>query len=138
MFRVGLVDNPAAATANLEHPGIVSVFEIRQHDGSHFFSMGFMEVKNIARLVRSGPLPPKQAAEITRKIAEATDYAHEHGVIHCDLKPANVLLDRSGAPKVTNFGLAKNLLPDSPMVSESVCYLISAGAFATLLASLVM
>jgi hypothetical protein len=102
----------AEAAANLDHPGIVPVFEIGQHNGHHFFSMGFMEGKSIAELVRSGPLPPRQAAEITRKIADAIDYAHRQGVIHRDLKPANVLLDGYGEPKVTDFGLAKNLIHD--------------------------
>ena len=103
----------AEAAANLDHPGIVPIFEIGQHEGQHFFSMGFVEGKSLADRVKDGPLPPKEAAEFTRKIAEAIAYAHEKGVIHRDLKPANVLLDLQGEPKVTDFGLARRLEQDS-------------------------
>ena len=75
--------------------------------------MGFIEGRSLADRVKDGPLPPKEAAAITKKIAEAIAYAHENGVIHRDLKPANVLLDGSGEPKVTDFGLARKLEQDS-------------------------
>jgi WD40 repeat protein/tRNA A-37 threonylcarbamoyl transferase component Bud32 len=97
----------AQAAATLDHPGIVPVYEIGQHDGQHYFSMGYVDGKSLADRVAKGPLPPKEAAEITRKIAEAIAYAHEKGVIHRDLKPANVLMDANGEPKVTDFGLAR-------------------------------
>ncbi|MFM2012606.1 MAG: Serine/threonine-protein kinase PrkC, partial [Planctomycetota bacterium] len=97
----------AQAAATLDHPGIVPVYEIGQHDGQHYFSMGYVEGKSLADRVAKGPLPPKEAAEITRKIAEAIAYAHDKGVIHRDLKPANVLMDANGEPKVTDFGLAR-------------------------------
>jgi WD40 repeat protein/tRNA A-37 threonylcarbamoyl transferase component Bud32 len=97
----------AQAAATLDHPGIVPVYEIGQHDGQHYFSMGFIEGHSLAERVAKGPLPPKDAAEITRKIGEAIAYAHDKGVIHRDLKPANVLMDANGEPKVTDFGLAR-------------------------------
>ena len=103
----------AEAAATLDHPGIVPIFEIGQHEGQHFFSMAFIEGNSLADRVKNGPLPPKEAAEITMKLAEAIAYAHENGVIHRDLKPANVLLDRHGEPKVTDFGLAKKVTGDS-------------------------
>jgi len=99
----------AEAAANLDHPGIVPIFEIGQHAGQHFFSMGFVEGQSLADRVASGPLLPPDAAEMVIKICSAIEYAHSRGVIHRDLKPANILLDASGQPKVTDFGLAKRI-----------------------------
>ncbi len=99
----------AEAAARLDHSHIVPVFEVGQHDGCHYFSMGYVEGESLAKRLRSGPLPPQQAAEYVRKIALAVHYAHEKGVVHRDLKPANVLLDGHGEPKVTDFGLAKRI-----------------------------
>ena len=103
----------AEAAANLDHPGIVPIYEIGEHEGQHFFSMGFVEGTSLAAKVADGPLPPREAATLIVKVAEAVQFAHEKGVIHRDLKPANVLLDAQGQPKVTDFGLAKKLQADS-------------------------
>jgi tRNA A-37 threonylcarbamoyl transferase component Bud32 len=103
----------AEAAANLDHPGIVPIFEIGQHEGQHYFSMAFIQGQSLAKKVADGPFPPREAAELVRKIAEAVEYAHQKGIIHRDLKPANVLLDGSGQPKVTDFGLAKQTKGDS-------------------------
>ena len=99
----------AEAAANLDHPGIVPIYEIGEHNGQHYFSMGFMDGESLAQRIRERPLPPREAAEIVRKVAQAIAYAHEQGVIHRDLKPGNVLIDKSGEPKVTDFGLAKRI-----------------------------
>ena len=103
----------AEAAANLDHPGIVPIYEIGEHEGQHFFSMGFVEGTSLAAKVADGPLPPREAAELVRHVADAVEYAHGKGVVHRDLKPANVLLDAQGRPKVTDFGLAKKLQADS-------------------------
>ena|GEM_PF-4539973 len=97
----------AEAAAKLEHPGIVPIFEIGEHTGQHFFSMGFIDGESLADQVKEGPLPPRDAASITKQVAEAIAFAHQNNVIHRDLKPANVLIDRNGQAKVTDFGLAK-------------------------------
>ena len=103
----------AEAAANLDHPGIVPIFEIGEHQGQHYFSMGYVEGESLSHKVGDGPLPPHEAAELVRKICDAMAYAHERGVIHRDLKPANILIERNGQPKVTDFGLAKKTEADS-------------------------
>ncbi len=103
----------AEAAASLDHPGIVPIFEIGEHAGQHYFSMGYIEGESLAKRVADGPLPPREAAELVKKICDAMAYAHERGVIHRDLKPANILIDANGQPKVTDFGLAKKTEADS-------------------------
>ena len=100
----------AEAAASLQHPNVVAVHEVGQHDGQHYFSMELVEGHDLAALVREKPLAPKEAARYLKTIAEAVEYAHRHGVLHRDLKPSNVLIDTEGQPRVTDFGLAKRLV----------------------------
>ena len=99
--------NEAEAAAQLDHPGIVPIFEVGLHEGQHFFSMGFVDGQSLAQRVARGPLPHCEAAQLVFEVAQAVQYAHEKGVIHRDLKPGNILLDMAGKPRVTDFGLAK-------------------------------
>ncbi len=108
----------AEASANLDHPGIVPIYEVGQHEGQHFFSMGFVEGQSLSQRLADGPLPAREAAELIRRVSEAIEYAHQHGVIHRDLKPANILLDRNGNPRVTDFGLAKKVQGDSGLTGS--------------------
>ncbi|MFT7638877.1 MAG: serine/threonine protein kinase/formylglycine-generating enzyme required for sulfatase activity [Pirellulaceae bacterium] len=105
----------AEAAAKLDHPGIVPVFEVGELDGQHFFSMAFVDGPNLRAKVKDGPLDPAEAATITRAVAEAVHFAHENEIIHRDIKPHNILLDKQGKPRVTDFGLAKHLLGDSEL-----------------------
>ena len=108
----------AEAAANLDHPGIVPIFEVGQHQGQHYFSMGFVEGQSLSQRLAEGPFPARAAAELIRRVGEAIEYAHQRGVIHRDLKPANILLDRDGSPRVTDFGLAKKLETNSGLTGS--------------------
>src|SRR5262249_44834068 len=103
----------AEAAAKLDHPGIVPVFEVGKHDDHHYFSMGFVEADSLAHRLTTGLPPAREAAELIKKVAEAVAYAHVEGVVHRDLKPANILIDKSGQPRLTDFGLAKNVGPST-------------------------
>jgi serine/threonine protein kinase/tetratricopeptide (TPR) repeat protein len=128
----------AEAAANLDHPNIVPVYDVGEVNGQHYFSMGYVDGPSLKQRVQQGPLPPREAAQLVKTIAEAVHYAHQKGVLHRDLKPANVLLqtamsdERSGMrdegssasksiishpssfiPRISDFGLAKRLDEES-------------------------
>ncbi len=108
----------AEAAARLDHPGIVPIFEVGQHEGQHYFSMGFVEGQSLGHRLAEGPLPGREAALVMLRVSEAMEYAHRRGVVHRDLKPANILLDRDNTPRVTDFGLAKQLASDSGLTGS--------------------
>jgi WD40 repeat protein/tRNA A-37 threonylcarbamoyl transferase component Bud32 len=97
----------AEAAATLDHPNIVPIFEVGQHEGQHYFTMGYVDGPSLAAKLEPAGWQPKEAARLVRQIAEAVQYAHARGVIHRDLKPPNVLLGADGVPRITDFGLAK-------------------------------
>ena len=109
----------AEAAANLQHPNIVAIHEVGEHQGQHYFSMDYVEGTSLADLVRENPLPPSRAAAYLKTIAEAVHYAHQRGVLHRDLKPSNVLIDASDQPRVTDFGLAKRMVRTGSTASDS-------------------
>jgi WD40 repeat protein len=99
----------ARAAGDLQHPNIVVIHEVGQHDGQHFFSMDYVDGRSLADKLVEGTWPPREAARLVRQIARAIHYAHTRGIIHRDLKPRNVLLTAEGQPRITDFGLAKRL-----------------------------
>ncbi len=108
----------AAAAAKLDHPGIVPIYEVGEHQGQHFFSMGFIEGESLDARIARAPLEPRKAAQLLQAVAEAVQYAHEKGVIHRDLKPANILLDNAGHPRITDFGLARPVAGHSGLTAS--------------------
>jgi eukaryotic-like serine/threonine-protein kinase len=108
----------AQAAASLQHPNIVAIHEIGEDDGHHYFSMDYVEGRDLASVIRDGPLPCKRAAKYMATIARAVHYAHERGILHRDLKPSNILIDQLDQPRVTDFGLAKRLNGESGAISS--------------------
>lgn len=118
MILAGVHANPQAfarfqaeaeALARLRHAHIVQIHEIGAYEGQPFFSLEFLEGGNLKGKLAGNPLPPRESAILLEKLAWAVHAAHAQGIVHRDLKPANVLLTREGEPKITDFGLAKQL-----------------------------
>src|SRR3989441_8245175 len=105
----------AEAAARLEHPGIVPIHEVGERDGQCYFSMKFVEGGQLDEVVRRAPMSIRQAAELIAKVARTVHYAHEHGILHRDIKPGNILLDQKGEPHLTDFGLARLVEMESTM-----------------------
>jgi serine/threonine protein kinase len=99
----------AEAVASLQHPNIVQIYEVSEHDGCPYFSLEFMDGGALDEKFGGKPQPPRASAELVETLARAMHCAHQRGVIHRDLKPANVLLTAHGVAKITDFGLAKRL-----------------------------
>jgi serine/threonine protein kinase len=103
----------AEAVARLQHPHIVQIHEISSHNGCPFFSLEYVDGGSLAARLKAGPPSQEMAADVVQKLARAMHHAHRSGIVHRDLKPGNVLLTGDGTPKVTDFGLAKNLDEDA-------------------------
>ncbi len=99
----------AEAVAKLQHPNIVQIFDIGQRDGHPYFSLEYLDGGSLHQKLDGAPQQPKQAATTIETLARAIHFAHQHGIVHRDMKPANVLVGTDGTLKITDFGLAKQL-----------------------------
>src|SRR6266513_1162614 len=97
----------AEAAAHLDDPRIVPIYEIGERDGACYFSMKFIEGGQLDKITGSELMPLRKAAELMAKLARTVHYAHEHGILHRDIKPGNIMVDRKGEPHLTDFGLAR-------------------------------
>ncbi len=97
----------AKAAASLNHPCMVPIYEIGERDGCCYFSMGLVEGRQLDEVIKREPMAFRRAVELIAKLARAVHYAHEHGILHRDIKPGNILLDDKGEPHLTDFGLAR-------------------------------
>ncbi len=124
----------AQLAATLNHPNIVTIYEVEEADGYHFIAMEFVEGETLRARIARGPLELDEAIRIGADVADALDAAHALGLIHRDIKPANILLTRAGRAKVADFGLAKRVEGEAGAVHDApaatVSNLTQAGAVA--------
>ena len=98
----------ARSAAALNHPNVVAVYDVVDHDGRPWLVMEYVDGQTLAEILADeGRLPPQQVAGIGALLADALDRAHERGIVHRDVKPGNVLVDRGGRPKISDFGIAR-------------------------------
>ena len=113
----------ARALARLRHPRIVPIYEVGCDGACYFFVMALIEGQGLDAVIRSGPPPHRRAARIACDLADALAYAHEHGIVHRDVKPANILIDHQGRANLMDFGLARrqgSVGPGSPDRTGSI------------------
>jgi serine/threonine-protein kinase len=112
--------NEAQTAAELDHPYIVPIYEVSEHEGCDYFSMKRIEAVSLARRLAEFRSDPKRVARIMASVARAIHHAHQRGVLHRDLKPSNVLIDAHGEPFVSDFGLTKRVRSTDELTQSNV------------------
>jgi formylglycine-generating enzyme required for sulfatase activity/tetratricopeptide (TPR) repeat protein len=110
----------AEAVARLQHTNIVQIHEIGAYDGKPYFSLEFVDGGSLHKKLAGTPQPSREAAQLVETLARAVQAVHQAGIVHRDLKPGNILLTRDGVPKITDFGLARDLEADSQRTASGV------------------
>ncbi len=110
--------NEAEAVALLDHPHIVPIFEVGEHEGHQYFSMKLVAGSSLDKKLAGYDADPKASARLVKTAAEAVHHAHQRGILHRDLKPSNILLDERGEPYVSDYGLAKRVEGDSELTAS--------------------
>jgi Protein kinase domain len=110
-LRIRRFKQEARAASALNHPNVLTIYEIEQADGRHFIATEFVEGETLRQRLKGGRLGPREALGVAAQIANALSKAHEAGIVHRDIKPENVMLDAEGRVKVLDFGLAKQTRP---------------------------
>src|SRR5262249_41212359 len=108
----------AIIAAQLRHPHIVTLHEVSEHDGLRYIDMELVLGETLSERLGRGPSPLPDPAGLVRKVALALDYAHGLGIVHRDVKSANILLDQHGEPRLTDFGLARRNLGEPSLTCE--------------------
>lgn len=103
----------AEAAAQLDHPGIVPIFEVGEQHGQYYLALAYVDGRSLWDLVKESPLEAHDAARLMEQVANAIQHAHQNGIVHRDLKPQNILITRDRQARVTDFGLAKRQTQDS-------------------------
>jgi serine/threonine protein kinase len=112
----------ARALARLNHPSVVTIFDFGTTDGLYYFTMEYVDGKNVRELLQAGEIAQAEALKIITQVCDALQYAHDEGFVHRDIKPENILLDSKGRVKIADFGLAR-------LVGLTPTYLTLTGSF---------
>lgn len=124
--RLQRFQQEARAAGALNHPGIMAVLDLGEHEGTPYLVCELLEGRSLREVLKDGPVPPRRAAEMAAEVARALAAAHEHGLVHRDLKPDNLFVLKSGTVKILDFGLAKLRAP-APGQDEPTRSLMGSG-----------